>query len=157
MRMLTPYWSTGLTSEFFDEVDRLFGDFDRGAAYDERTLNPACEVSESDDHFLMSVDIPGMKKNDIKIEMNENVLVISGERKRESSAGQKHKIQRYEKSYGYFKRSFTLPASVDANKIEARYEDGVLELYLPKSQVSSARRIEIQSGKEAFFNKLLPT
>jgi HSP20 family protein len=159
MRMLTPYWTNrSLASDLFDEMDRFFDDWAfRSPAtrvYDERTFDPACEVSEAEDHFLMSVDLPGMKKEDIKIELTGDVLSISGERKRESHDSNR-KVQRYERSYGFFKRSFTLPSSVEADKVEARYEDGVLELYLPKSQAAKSRQIEIQSGKGGIFGKLL--
>lgn len=148
MRFITPYWSTrSLAADLFDEMDRFFN------VYDERTVNPACEISEADDHYYMSIDLPGMKREDIKIEANGDVLTISGERKRESSDGRK--IQRYERSYGFFKRSFTIPSVVDADKIEAHYENGVLELYLPKTQAARPRQIEIQSGKGGFLNRFL--
>lgn len=158
MRMLNPILSERrLTSDIFNEMDRFFEDINGFAstwAYDDRNFAPACEVSEMDEHFLMSVDLPGMRKEDIKIELRDNVLSISGERKRESGS-QGQKIQRYEKSYGFFKRSFTLPSSVDVEKVEAQYENGVLELYLPKQQSAKAKNIEIQTGKGGFFERLL--
>jgi HSP20 family protein len=64
-------------------------------------------------------------------------------------------VHRFEKSYGTFKRSFVLPNTISADKVEARYEDGVLELYLPKTEVAQAKKIEIQSGKGGIFDKLL--
>lgn len=163
MRTLTPYWTTrsltsDLMSDFTTEIDKFVNEFSRATpavAYDERNFAPPCEITEADEHFLMSVDLPGMKKQDIKIEVNENTLSVSGERKRESKSDGKDKVQRYEKSYGYFKRSFTLPSTVDSAKVEARYEDGVLELYLPKTPTAKPRQIEIQSGKNSFFEKLL--
>lgn len=160
MRVLTPYLSSrGLASNLFDEMDRFFDDWGRqdtptARVYEDRNFTPACEVSETDEHYLMSVDLPGMKKEDIKIEVSDNVLTVSGERKRESSEkGQR--VQHYEKSYGFFKRSFSLPSSIEADKVEARYEDGVVELYLPKVQAAKPRHIEIQSGKSGIFDKLL--
>lgn len=158
MRMLTPYWTTRhLASDLFEEMDRVFEDWNRvspNPVYDERTMHPPCEIAEADEHYFMSIDLPGMKREDIKIEISDNVLTVSGERKRESSE-KTHKIQRYEKSYGFFKRSFSLPASVEPDKVEARYEDGVLELYLPKPQAIKPRQIEIQTGKTGIFSKLL--
>lgn len=159
MRMLTPTWTTrSIASDLFDEMDRFFDDWNRstqpGKVYDERRFEPACDISETDEHYLMSVDLPGMKKENIKIEMSDDVLTVSGERKREGSE-KNQRIQRYEKSYGLFKRSFTLPASIESNKVEARYEDGVLELYLPKTQAAKPRNIEIQTGKSGIFGKLL--
>ena len=159
MRLLAPYWPTrSVTSSIFDEMDKFFDEMNTLAParfYDERTFDPACEVSEGEDHFLMSVDLPGMKKDDIKIEAAGNILTVSGERKREQNTDAKSRIQRYEKTYGFFKRSFTLPSSVEAEKVEARYENGVLEIYLPKVQAAKSRQIEIQSGKGGIFERLL--
>jgi len=160
MRMLTPYWtSRTLASDLFDEMDGFLKDFNGGAAvasiYDERGFSPACEIAEGDDHYLMSVDLPGMKKEEIKIEVADHVLTVSGERKREMDFDKSQKVQRYEKAYGYFKRSFTLPATVETGKVEARYEEGVLTLWLPKVQEAKPRQIEIHSGKGGIFEKLL--
>ena len=159
MRTLTPYWTTrNLVSDLFDEMDDyFFSGEDRNwpaRSYDEQSFGPACEVSETEDHYNLSVDLPGMRQEDIKVEVHNNQLVISGERKREKLADKSEKVQRYEKTYGTFKRSFTLPATVQEDKIEARYEHGVLELYLPKAEVSKPRQIEISRGKTGFFNKL---
>lgn len=131
---------------------------DSSKAYDERAFNPACEVVEAEEHYMMSVDLPGMRKEDIQINVTDNILTISGERKREFASDKKDRVQRFEKSYGFFKRSFTLPATIDAEKVEARYEDGVLEVYLPKTQLAKPRQIEVQSGKAGgIFEKLLGT
>ncbi len=149
MRMLTTYIPTrGFTSDIWSEMDRFLDDWNRSVAnksYSERSFSPASEITESGDYYLMSLDLPGMKQDDIKIEMSDDILTISGERKRATS----------EKSYGYFKRSFSLPEAVEADKIEARYENGVLELYLPKTPAAKPRHIQIQSGKASFFDKLL--
>lgn len=160
MRTITPYFmNRSLASELFDDMDRFFEDWNRFTptvqAYNDRAFNPACDISETDEHYLMSVDLPGMKKEDIKIEISGDTLTVSGERKFESAENKKQKIQRYEKSYGFFKRSVTLSQAVEAEKIEARYENGVLELYLPKTQAAKPRHIEIQSGKTGIFDKLL--
>lgn len=159
MRALAPYWnSRSLAADLFADIDRLFENFGRLSTlpvYDERSFTPACEITEAEDHYLMSIDLPGMKKEDIKVEVIDNVLTVSGERKREFSSDRNEKIQRYEKSYGFFKRSFTPPSTVEVGKVEARYEDGVLELYLPKAQAAKPHQIEIQSGKGGIFAKLL--
>jgi HSP20 family protein len=158
MRLLSPYWmNRTAASDLFDEMDQFLGEWNRLPSgfkiYDERSFAPASEMSETENHFMMSVDLPGMKKDDIKIEMVDNVLTISGERKFEKTENKK--IQRYEKTYGFFKRSFTLPATVDSDNIEAKYEDGVLEIHLPKIQAAKPRQIEIQSGKTGFLGKFL--
>lgn len=146
-----------LAFDLFDEMDRVLNDWSRATASSmdrPRNFEPLCDISETDEHYLMSVDLPGMKKEDIKIEAIDNVLTLSGERKREYS-DTSGKIQRYEKSYGTFQRRFALPTSVEASKVEARYEDGVLELYLPKSEAAKPRQIDIKTGKIGIFDKLL--
>lgn len=134
MTFVTPYWSNNsLASSLWQELDQLYSD---------RSVSPSTEVTETDKHFLMSMDLPGLKKEDIQIEVQDKLLTVSGERKREPRRS--------------FKRSFTLPNSISGEHIEARYEDGVLELYLPKVQAAQPRKVEIQSGKEGgFFDKLL--
>lgn len=142
MRMFTPYLSTQrLASDLFDEMDRLFDEWNRELP----SRAPACEVAESDEHYLMSVDLPGVKKEDLKIETADGMLTIAAERKREGGAS------------AVFRRSFALPSSVEADRAEARYENGVLELYLPKTAAAKPRRIEIQSGATGggFFERLL--
>lgn len=148
MRHLTNYWPTKtLTTDLFDEMDRFFGESMRPVVSDKAFI-PAFEISETDDMYHMSADLPGMKKEDIKIELVENVLTISGERKREAKTEDKnHKIQRLERSYGQFKRSFSLPSTVESGKVEAHYANGVLDLFLPKAKAAQARQIEIQTGK----------
>lgn len=164
MRFLTPYTNRMSGGDLFREFDKVFADLAttgfndwRKEAYDERSYQPACEVTETETHYLLSLDVPGMKREDIKIETNDNFITVSGERKREVLPDEKAKIQRYERSYGFFKRSFSLPSSVDKSAIEAHYEDGVLHLSLPKVEVTKARTIEVQTGKTGFFEKFLGT
>ncbi|MNL19179.1 Spore protein SP21 [compost metagenome] len=158
MRILTPYWTHApVTTNFFDEVDRVFADIAKtnSAARVSRSFNLAGEVTESEEHYLMSFDLPGMKKDDIKIEMKENVLTISGERKQEVKPEGTKSVQNFERAYGAFKKSFSLPTTVIEDKIEAKYEDGVLSLYLPKTPVAQSKTIEINSEKGNFFGKSL--
>ena len=142
MRALTPYFtSRGLASDLFSEMDRFFDEWKPQTG----SFEPAWDVTETEDHFLMSVDLPGMKKEEIRIELAKNTLQISGERKRG------------DKFYGSFKRSFTLPSTVDTDKVEASYENGVLELYVPKTQAAKPRMIEVQSGKRNQDVKDIPS
>lgn len=158
MRMINTNWPVRRASsaDLFDEMERMFDSFhnswERTPA--EKTFSPACDVTEDNEHYLMTIDLPGFKKEDIKIEMNDNVLTISGERRREVKQDE-GKAHRFERSYGTFKRSFSLPTTVSGDKIEANYEDGVLSLYLPKTPVAKARTIEIQSKNGGFFDRLL--
>jgi|NOAtaT_6_FD_contig_71_3738396_length_856_multi_5_in_0_out_0_2 HSP20 family protein len=141
MRFVTPYWpnkKSSLSTELFTEMDRFFEDL--GA----RSFAPACEISESENSFHMSIDLPGMGKEDIKVEMKENVLLVSGERKQEYKTDEQRTTHYAEKRYGNFNRSFSLPNTANPEKIEAKFENGVLNLTIPKIEASKARTVEIQ-------------
>lgn len=134
MRLLNP-----ISSEVFEDFDRIVDSFLRPTYANTVGFRPSCDVNETKDHFLVSFDMPGVKSEDIKINVEGNRLAISGERQ----------------GYGKFERSFTLPTSVMTEKIEAHYENGVLSVALPKAEAAKAREIPIQSGRDGFFNKLL--
>jgi len=163
MRMLSPLsnnWSDDwswtrrpLATEFMGD---LFNDFDRAVNAVTSTVATQinCDIHETDDHYLVSFDMPGVKKEDIKIDLQGNRLIVSGERRREQSENRKSTLW-YERSYGKFERTFVLPSIVEADKIEAQYEDGVLNVALPKAEKAKPRQIQIQSGKSGFFSKLL--
>lgn len=109
---------------------------------EEGEFAPACDVEETDSHYLLSFDLPGIKKDDVKIDLQENQLTVSGERKEET----KGRASR-ERYYGAFCRSFMLPSNVSADKVEANYENGVLQIALPKTQVAPGKQIPIKEGK----------
>jgi HSP20 family protein len=124
--------------DFFNREMSRFGD--QG-----RFLSPAIDIDETDEEYLVSADLPGIKKEDIQIECSGNQLMISAERKYESTEGRKQ--ERRERFYGTFQRSFTLPAGVDADKIQANYESGVLTVRVPKGEQIKSKRIQIGEGK----------
>jgi HSP20 family protein len=147
-------------SNFRREVDRLFDDFlstPTSTAGNElnSTWAPKADIDEGEDHYLLSLEIPGLKKNDLKIEVLENQVVISGERKTEENRGKTGNLYS-ERHFGRFQRTFALPTHVDSAKIEAQYQDGVLNLYIPKSQAIKPRQIKIgDSSSEGFFSRIL--
>lgn len=149
MRFVTPYWPVrrNVSTDLFTEMERMFEDFGQKglAKAAESAFTPACEISESETEYHMSVDIPGVKKDEIKVEVNDNTLTISGERKQEKKAGDERNAKYVERYYGAFTRSFTLPSTADTEKIEAHYEDGVLNLTIPKATAARTRKIEIQT------------
>jgi HSP20 family protein len=104
------------------------------------TFTPALDIEEKDGIYLITIDLPGIRKEDIKIDLQDSVLTISGERVRvEKGEG------RYtERKHGKFQRSFTLPNQIDAEKIEAKFEDGVLHMSLPQTQGAKSHTIKIQ-------------
>lgn len=131
------------TSYLFDDFDRAFnGLWNQSAGKDLTSPSPACETSESEQAYFLSFDVPGIKREDIKVEVDGRFLKISGERKREVHE-QRRALSHQEKSYGYFERAFTLPESMVADKIEARFEDGVLEVAIPKKEEAKPRRIDV--------------
>ncbi len=104
---------------------------------------PRADISETDDSFSVNVEVPGIKREDVKISLEDHVLNISGENKLEKEEkGKKfHRIERY---YGSFSRSFTLPENVDEEKIEAGFKDGLLTLTIPKTEIKKPKSIEIK-------------
>lgn len=93
----------------------------------------------------MSFDLPGVKKDDIKIELVDNQLVVTGERKTERDENKEGRVRR-ERYYGSFQRVFTLPLAGDASKIEAGFQDGVLRVVIPKTAASKHQTIKISEG-----------
>ncbi len=133
----------------FDEMDRLtgrfFGERDRRM---QRELSPAVDVFENDDQIELRVELPGMKPEDIQIDLSDDVLTLCGERKLEHDE-EREGYRRIERSYGRVSRSFTLPKNVDQKNIAAEMKEGVLHLTLPKREEQQARRIQIGSGEGA--------
>jgi HSP20 family protein len=110
-------------------------------------FEPSCDLEETDTHFLLSLDIPGMKKENIKIEIDNNhVLTISGERKSEFEQKKASFFQK-ERFYGAFQRSFALQGAVKAEQIEAQYFEGVLKVAIPKLEPTKTTQIKIGEGK----------
>jgi len=108
---------------------------------------PAIEMFEKDDKFMVKAELPGMKEEDIDVSVVGDTLTIKGERKAESEV----KEEDYyccERSYGSFTRSITLPSSVDAKNIEASYENGVLEVSLPKAAEVKPKKITVSAKKK---------
>jgi HSP20 family protein len=137
-----------------NEMNRLFNSF-----FDSRTPSnggqpvmrrwiPAMDVVETDDHYVLRADLPGISENDVKIELNDDVLTISGEREavhEERNDG----YRRVERASGSFSRSLTLPEGVDADGIQASFESGVLEVRIPKPEQHKPRKVQISLGGSA--------
>ena len=108
-----------------------------------RSWAPAVDIRETDEEVTLFVDLPGMKKEDVNVTLENNVLTISGERKfeREDTNDNYHRIER---SFGSFTRSFTLNQNVQTDRVEANFKDGVLLVSLPKQEQAKPRRISIK-------------
>jgi HSP20 family protein len=146
-----------LMQRFSEEIDRIFDNFGMGRSllglrsghgqdFRQSMWSPQVEVYERDNNLVVCTDLPGMKKEDIHIELTDDMLMIRGERRSESNDTQEG-YRRSERSYGSFSRSIPLPDGVDAEKAQASFEDGVLKvsLPLPPQQKPRSRRIEVQS------------
>jgi HSP20 family protein len=127
-----------------DEINRMFEDIARpsdGEARPARMLPPA-DVIENKDTFIVRTELPGLRKEDVKVTLQNNVLTVSGEKMKE----QEEKNQTYyrvERSYGAFSRTFELPMPVDANNIKADFKDGILTIELPKVEEAKPKEILI--------------
>jgi len=130
-------------------LNRIFDDWMGLTPFQGGNL-PACDLEETDSHYLVCLDVPGMSKDDINVEISGNQLRISGERKSESGGKRKGY---FERSYGSFERSLTLPSDVSGDNIEANYRSGVLELAIPKKEAAKSKKIAVGEGKSGFFSK----
>lgn len=105
---------------------------------------PPVDLYETDDAFVFKAELPGLRKDDIHLEVHDRTLTLRGERKHEADVKDEH-YHRRERSHGSFQRVFTLPTPVDAEKVQARFKDGILELQLPKHESAISKRIAINS------------
>lgn len=127
---------------FTDFFDDFFG---RDFLTSSTKLAPAVDVLEEKDKYVVKADLPGLKQDDIKIELSDNVLSISGERKHERNEEDKNKkYYYYERSYGAFERKFVLPNDADTEKIKAKYENGVLSIEVQKKESKKPKEIKVE-------------
>jgi len=135
-----------LQSEVNRVFDAFFGNgFTRTNGH--RRWVPAMDLVESGDDLVLRADLPGLERDDVTIEVKDNVLTISGERKAEHEE-KSEGYYRVERSFGSFSRALTLPKGVDADKITAQFEKGVLEVRIPKPEEAKAHRVEIGAGSD---------
>ncbi len=131
-----------LFSSFFDSPPAHAGAGNGSAA---RRWLPAMDLVETGEHFVLKADLPGMTEADVNIELEKNVLTISGERKAERE--EQHKgYYRLERASGAFSRALTLPDGVDADAVAATFDNGVLEVRIPKPVQAKPRRVQIGVG-----------
>ena len=124
-------------NRIFDVLGSLNGDTA------EASWVPPVDISEDADGIRILAEVPGVKAEDVKISLENNVLTIHGS-KQQAVEERTERVHRYERTYGTFERSFTLPATVDASNIKASYENGVLTVTLPKAEKAKPRQIAVQ-------------
>lgn len=138
--------------EPFREMEEMFRDFApslgrslRRVGGDVESWRPVADITETDKEYLIKAELPEVKKEDVKITLEEGVITISGERRKEQEFKNANEI-RVESSYGSFSRSFALPDNIDAKSITAESKDGVLKVHVPKTTVAKpeVRKIEVK-------------
>lgn len=128
-------------ARFFDDSS-LRSEGDSGRAW-----MPAVNVTETKDNLVLTAELPGMSEEDVSVELENNVLTISGEKVEERTEGkEERRYHVWERNYGAFQRSFTLPRTVKADEITARFDNGVLTVDLPKVAEAKGRKIEISTA-----------
>jgi HSP20 family protein len=133
-----------------NEMNRLFTTFfdtptsGNGEGATRRWI-PAMDLVETDDHFVLKADLPGLGEGDVHLEVEDNVLTVSGERKAEHEDKREGYV-RVERAYGSFRRSLTLPEGIDPEGVTASFDKGVLEVRIPKPEERKPRRVAIQVG-----------
>ena len=137
-----PYSSLRRLGSLLDEAfsSRQYGT--EGSALTSSWL-PACDIFEDKDAVRIVAEIPGVNPDDVKLSVENNMLTIRGE-KRQAEEKESERVHRYERSYGRFERTFALPATVDTDRIEAHYGDGLLTVVLPKSERARPREIPVR-------------
>lgn len=134
-------------NRFFNSLGQRFGITTGDSALDEEFENavwmPLTDIQEDKDNYYISLDLPGVAKNDVKISYTDGQLNISGERKQEKEK-KDSRYHRMERSYGRYYRSFTLPQKIQENKIDAEFKDGQLNITIPKAEEAKPKEIEIK-------------
>ncbi len=149
MQALTRWEPFREMEDFQNRLSTLFGRAPlrrtNGHGREDITLadwTPLADITEDEKEYLIKAELPEMKREDVKVTVENGVLTISGERKFEKEE-KKRKFHRVERGYGTFVRSFTLPDDADANKVKAEFKNGMLTMHLPKSEHAKPKQIEV--------------
>ncbi len=144
-------WSSGrnIFDDLQDDINRAFYSFwssppttRESRDLGERSWSPRVDVEETDKEISVIAELPGMSKEEIKIDVKNNTLTLSGEKKHEKETKEKS-YYHLERRYGSFQRSFMIPSDIDSDKIKASYKDGILKVTLPKTKGSETKRIDV--------------
>lgn len=143
-------WVPSRLGDLRTEMDRLFEDFLGGDGFEPfalsrrmSDLSMPLDVIEEKDKLVVKTELPGLKQKDIQVDLQDDVLTIKGEKKNEVEEKDKH-FHRVERTYGSFSRSLALPSYVDAGKVDARYDQGVLTITLNKKEEAKPKKIDIE-------------
>ena len=137
-----PYRPFPMMRRFGTMFDRMFNDFGHTSEDDDVVWSPRIEVTENENRFEVSAELPGMDAKDIQVDVRNNILTLSGEKKSEKEEKDRQRVI-CERVYGAFNRSFHLPTLVDSDNIKARFKNGVLTLELPKVEEAKPKQIQV--------------
>ena len=141
-------WEPARELQTMNRLFNTFFDSPSNGAPALRRWVPAMDVTETDEQYVLRTDLPGISESDVNVELDDNVLTISGERKSEHEQ-RSEGFYRVERASGSFSRSLTLPEGVDADAIEASFDSGVLEVRIPKPEQPKPRKVQISVGGTA--------
>lgn len=150
-----PFASMGTWRPLLRQLDDFLNESPMFTRFDDvqRSLVPSCDIEESEDHYLLSFDMPGLDRDNIDVQVQGNRLMVSGERKmeREKSEGTARMMER---RYGRFERTVSLPEGVKSQEVEAQYVDGVLKVAIPKALEARPHKIKIGESSSNIFSRL---
>src|SRR5437588_10671322 len=142
-------WNPLREMEAQNRFNRLLGEFpNRMGSGEIHSLavadwSPEVDISQDEHGYLLKVDLPEMKKEDVRVTVEDGILCVSGERKSEKE-DQKRKFHRIERSFGNFRRSFTLPEDAVGSKVTADFRDGVLKVHLPTTAIAKSKAVQVK-------------
>ena len=137
-------------SSLQERMNRLMSDFRTRSPFGEEEIAqgawiPAVDIYETKESIVLNVELPGVTKEDIALEVKDSTLTIKGEKKLEKNVKEEN-FHRLERSYGSFTRAFTLPSTVQQDKVKAKFRDGILEIMLPKAEEAKPKQIKVDVG-----------
>lgn len=140
---LSPFREFSSLQDSFDRMVNEWMSLKRNNGMTEFSFSPSCEVTEDAGNFVLKFDMPGVKKEQVEVEADNNQLTVRAERREESKSetNKKHLSEVY---YGSYSRTFTLPAPIDDKKVGAKFENGVLTVTVPKTEAAKSRTIPVQ-------------
>jgi HSP20 family protein len=143
-------------NRLFEQALGLHGQWQPAAMGSSPAWAPALDISERKDAYLITVELPGVKMDDLEITLEDGMLTIQGERQVTNDASEQQ-FHRVERRYGAFRRAITLPTHVQADAVEASVEGGVLEILVPKAEEAKPKRIEVRpSGRQEAIDATAP-
>lgn len=141
-QLLSPFRDVSQVQESFDRLFNEFTNLKKTSGMQEFGFSPTCDIAEDGNNYVLSFDLPGVKKEQVKVEADNDRLTVRAERKEEEKSDSKKKFLS-EVYYGSYTRTFTLPSPIDEKKIDARFENGVLTITVPKTEFTKAKQIDV--------------